>query len=149
MFPWGVFGCNCKVGPLERSENCVGLSGWDDKLMTHLLLETEGTAGFLLVDLEVVVLVIDLVDIGDDEILAVEPLVVVVVVVVVAGPDGLLFPDRTTFLYHWVKSLMGGNYPYLVADYDGIMMPQSHPLYSPHTPNTPIPTHTYLQHNLW
>ena len=28
-------------------------------------------------------------------------------------------------------------------------VPQSHPLYSLHTPNTPIPTHTHLQCHLW
>ena len=115
MFPWGVFGVIAKLGPLERSENCAGLSGLDDKLMTHLLLETEEATGLLVVDLELVALVADIVDI---EMLVVEPLVVVVVVV--AGPVVLLFSGRTTFVVSLNKEFDGGDNPYLVADYDGI-----------------------------
>ena len=95
----------CKVGPLDRSKNCAGLSGLDDKLMTHLLLETEEAAGFLMMELEVVVVVVDIVDVV---VLVVESLTVVVVVVVVAGPSELLFPGRTTFVVLLSKEFDGG-----------------------------------------
>ena len=74
--------------------------------MTHLLLETEEGTG-LLVDLEVVVVVADIVDVKDVEILVVESLVVIVVVVV-AGPVGLLFPGRTTFVVSLSEEFDGG-----------------------------------------
>ena len=105
-----------KLGLLHSSENCAGLSGLDDKLMTHLLLEIEEAAGLLLMELEVVVVVVDIVDV---EILIVEPLVVFVVVVV-AGPLELWFPGRATFVVSLSEKFGGGDYPYLVADYDGI-----------------------------
>ena len=113
----GCLGVIAKLGPLERSENCAGLSGLDDKLMTHILLEIEEATGLLLVDLEVVVVVVDIVNVEDVEKLVVEPLFVIVVVVV-AGPVGLL-PGRTT-LVSLSKKSEGVDYPYLVADYDDI-----------------------------
>ena len=48
--------------PFDRSENCAGLSGLDDMLMTKLLLKTEEAAGLLLMELEVVVVVVVVVD---------------------------------------------------------------------------------------
>ena len=45
----GVFGCNGKVWPLDRSENCTGVRGLEDKLMTHLLLVVESPVVVVLV----------------------------------------------------------------------------------------------------
>ena len=47
-----------KLGPLDKSENCTGVRGLEDKLKTHLLLETEGAAGLLFLGLDVELLVI-------------------------------------------------------------------------------------------
>ena len=84
-----MFRCNCKIGPLDRSENCAGLSGLDDRLMTHCLLETEEATGLLLVGLEAEVVAVDIVDVV---VLVVEPLVVGGgVVMAVKGLVELLF----------------------------------------------------------
>ena len=69
-----------KFGPLASNEDSAGVSGLDDKLMTHLLL-----------DMGVVEVVVKAV-----VVLAVGCLVVVVVVVV--SPLVLLFCDRTTLV---------------------------------------------------
>ena len=86
-FLGGCLGVTAKMGPLDRSENCAGLSGLDDRLMIHFLLETEVAAGLLLVGLEAVVIVVDVVDVV---VLVVESLVVVVVAMVVEGLVELL-----------------------------------------------------------
>ena len=75
------------LGPLDRSENCTGVRGLEDKLMTHLLLEKEGAAGLLFMALAV-----KLLDVVVVEILLVESLVVVALVVV--SPSQLLFTGR-------------------------------------------------------
>ena len=80
-----------KLGPLDRSENCTGVSGLEDKLMTHLLLEREVATGLLFMGLDIELLVVVVV-----EILVVESLVVVVLVVVC--PSQLLFTGRITLV---------------------------------------------------
>ena len=66
-----------KFGPLTRSEDCAGVSGLDDRLMTHLLLEPIYVSGLLLLETVVEdVVVVALV------VLAAGGIVVVVVVVV-------------------------------------------------------------------
>ena len=80
--PWGCLGGTVKLGLLDRSENCAGLSGLDDRLMTHFLLESEEAVRWLLVGLEVVVVVVGIVDVVDVVVLIVRPLIVVVVMVV-------------------------------------------------------------------
>ena len=78
-----------KLGPLDRSENCVGVRGFEDKLMTHLLLEF--VTGLLFMGLVVGLLVVVVV-----VVLVVDSLAVVVLVVVCPSP--LLFAGRTTLV---------------------------------------------------
>ena len=73
--PWGYLGVTAKFGPLARRENCDGLRGLDDKLMTHFLSKIEEATGLLVVVLEAVVVVV----------LVVVTFVVVVVDVIVSG----------------------------------------------------------------
>ena len=70
----GCLGVMTKLGPLARSEDCARVSGLDDKLMTHLLMEPVDVSGLLLLVVDVVVVTV--------VVLVVVGLVVVVVVVV-------------------------------------------------------------------
>ena len=87
----GCLGAMAKLGPLDRSVNCTGVRGLEDKLMTHLLLETEGAAGLLFMGLDFELLVVVVVDM-----LVVESPVVVVLVVVCPLP--WLFAGRITLV---------------------------------------------------
>ena len=80
-----------KFGPLPRSEDCAGVSGLDDKLMTHLLLEPIDVSGLLLLAPVVVVVVVMAVVVMVAECL---------VVVVIVSPLLSLFCvcDRTTLV---------------------------------------------------
>ena len=92
MLLWGCLGVMAKFGPLARSEACSGVSGLDDKLMTHLLLEPIDVSGLLLLEPVIVDVLVEAVVVlvaGD----------LVVVVVVIVSPL-LLFCvcGRTTFV---------------------------------------------------
>ena len=90
-----------KFGPLGNSEDCAGVSGLDDKLMTHLLLD----AGIV----DVVVVAVVVMVVGH----------LVVVVFVVSLLFLLLFCARTTLVVSLSMGSDGGIYCYL-GDYDGI-----------------------------
>ena len=81
-----------KFGPLKSNENCAGVSGLGDKLMTHLLLDV----GIVeVVDVAVVVLVVGC---------------LVVVVVVVVSPLLLLSCSRTKLVVLLSMVQTGGIY---------------------------------------
>ena len=58
MLLWGVFRVMAKLGPLTRSEDCTGVRGLDDKLITHLLLEPIDVSRLLLLEPVVVDVVV-------------------------------------------------------------------------------------------
>ena len=97
----GCLGVMAKLGPLDRNENCAGVRGLEDNLMTHLLLETEGVAGLLFMGLDVELLVVVVV-----EILVVSPVVAVLVVVC---PSPLLFAGRITLAVSSSIEFNGGH----------------------------------------
>ena len=82
-----------KFGPLDGSEVCSGVSGLDDKLMTHLFLKPVDMLGLLLLLLEPVIVEVVAVAV----VLLVAGSLVVIVVVVVSSLL-LLFCGRTTFV---------------------------------------------------
>ena len=65
-----------KFGPLARSEACSGVSGFNDKLLTHLLLEPIDVSGLLLLEPVIVDVLVEAV-----VVLVGEGLVVVVIIV--------------------------------------------------------------------
>ena len=99
-----------KFGPLDSSEDCAGVSGLDDKLMTLLLLEHVDASGLLNLGIvEVVVVAVVVLVVGS----------LVAVVVVVVSPLVLLLCGRTTVVLLLSMETDEGVY-YWFEDYDGI-----------------------------
>ena len=108
-FHGGCLGIMAKFGPLARSEACAGVSGLDDKLMTHLLLEPVDVSRLLLLEPVIV----------DVVVVAVVVMVAGGLVVVVVSPLLLLFCvcGRTTLV---VSLSMDGGIYHWFGDYAGI-----------------------------
>ena len=82
-----------KLGLLDRSENCTGVRGLEDKLMTHLLLEFAAGLLFMGFDVELLVVVVVEVLVAESQLLLYWLLSV---------PQHCCLLIELHLLYHWV-----------------------------------------------